>query len=53
MTTPHASPFYCPYCGEEDIEPFGEDAGRFHCNACDRHFTLRFVGVGATPRETP
>lgn len=41
-----AAPFYCPYCGEEDLEPIGEEAGEFHCASCDRHFVLRFGGVG-------
>jgi len=42
--TGRAVPFYCPYCGEEDIEPDGDEPGRFACNSCTRHFLLRFVG---------
>ncbi len=42
-----AAPFYCPYCGETDLEPNGEDAGDFYCNSCDRRFTLSFRGLGA------
>lgn len=45
--SPHAQPFYCPYCGEEDFEPAGDDAGRFHCNSCDRNFVVKFLGLGA------
>ncbi len=26
--TERAAPFYCPYCGEEDLRPFGETARR-------------------------
>ena len=40
-----AAPFYCPYCGEEDLEPHGE-AGGYHCASCDRRFHVRFVGLG-------
>ena len=30
MTT-RAVPFYCPYCGEEDLEPQGAADGEWHC----------------------
>ena len=33
-------PFYCPYCGEESLEPVGE-RGEWHCKDCVRYFTLR------------
>lgn len=44
--TPRAQPFYCPYCGEQDFVPFGEEEGGYLCNSCNRHFTIRFVGLG-------
>ena len=34
-------PFYCPYCGEEDLVPAGPDAGGWECGSCTRAFTLR------------
>lgn len=40
-----ATPFYCPYCGEESLEPVGESAG-FYCGSCDRRFELSFTGLG-------
>jgi ribosomal protein L37AE/L43A len=40
-----AVPFYCPYCGDEDLEPYESDGG-WHCRACARAFRLRFVGIG-------
>ena len=44
----HAAPFYCPYCGEEELEPFG-DRGGYVCDSCDRSFELTFLGLaGAT-----
>jgi ribosomal protein L37AE/L43A len=41
-----AVPFFCPYCGEQELEPHGE-AGAWYCGSCDRRFTLRFEGLGA------
>jgi hypothetical protein len=53
-----AVPFYCPYCGDEDLEPYVEEGvgprqgagmtrdGGWHCRACARAFRLRFVGIG-------
>ncbi len=44
--TARAAPFYCPYCGEEDLEPYGEAAGGFYCAACNRRWVLRYSGLG-------
>jgi hypothetical protein len=56
-----AVPFHCPYCGDEDLEPYeGEpDAagsaagskaaaagGGWYCRACARAFKLKFLGIG-------
>ncbi|CNF71873.1 Uncharacterised protein [Mycobacterium tuberculosis] len=56
------APFYCPYCGEENLEPVApEDVpgarggpsprpdapGSWFCPDCLRSFTLTFLGVGA------
>ena len=38
-------PFYCPYCGDEDLRPAGPAAGSWRCAACSRAFGLRFAGV--------
>jgi ribosomal protein L37AE/L43A len=38
-------PFFCPYCGEEDLRPAGSKAGAWDCQSCARSFTLRFAGV--------
>ena len=39
-------PFYCPFCGDEDLRPH-EDAGHgaWHCRSCTRVFTLKLVGL--------
>lgn len=41
-----AAPFYCPYCGEESLEPVGEHGG-WACSDCRRAFTLKFTGVAS------
>jgi transposase-like protein len=48
----HVPPFYCPYCGEEDIRPFGERHGDWRCAACRRVWTLRYVGVARPGTQT-
>ncbi len=47
MTDARAVPFYCPFCGEEDLRPH-EDTARvagWHCRSCTRVFTLKLVGL--------
>ena len=38
-----AVPFYCPYCGEEDLEPRGATDGQWHCRSCTRTFQLNMT----------
>jgi len=45
MTGERQVPFYCPYCGEENLRPAGADAGDWECRACARAFQLRFTAV--------
>lgn len=33
-------PFFCPYCGDEDLRPAGAEPGLWHCPACTRGFEL-------------
>jgi ribosomal protein L37AE/L43A len=44
--TPHAAPFYCPFCGEQDLVP-AEPAG-WKCEVCLRTFELTTTRVGET-----
>ena len=41
---PRAVPFYCPFCGEQDLRP--SDPSGWRCEACERRFELTFLGVG-------
>lgn len=43
----HLQPFFCPYCGEEDIAPHGDDAGGWRCGSCLRAFLLRSARAAA------
>lgn len=45
--TPRAQPFYCPYCGEQDLRPDGQSA-TWHCQLCDRRFELAYLGLGGS-----
>ncbi|MFI8851155.1 hypothetical protein [Streptomyces sp. 891-h] len=43
-----AAPFYCPYCGDEDLRPSEEGPGAWECVACNRAFRLKFLGLLAS-----
>jgi predicted RNA-binding Zn-ribbon protein involved in translation (DUF1610 family) len=51
MTSPtaRAVPFFCPFCGEESIRPWGDDPdaghGDWRCDDCSRVFTLKYRGL--------
>ncbi|MFI6944087.1 hypothetical protein ACIBI4_32945 [Streptomyces sp. NPDC050418] len=40
-----AAPFYCPYCGDEDLRPHESGHGAWECAACNRAFSLKFLGL--------
>ncbi|MGH4023503.1 MAG: hypothetical protein ACRDRV_02855 [Pseudonocardiaceae bacterium] len=42
-----AVPFYCPYCGEEDLRPEEEPHAAWRCADCRRVFVVRMVGLAA------
>lgn len=50
-----AVPFYCPYCGEEDIVPdvppdsTGEGHGHWACRSCRRGFRLSLRALAVAP----
>jgi ribosomal protein L37AE/L43A len=43
--TERAAPFYCPYCGDEDLRPAEEGHGAWECRACARVFQLKMIGL--------
>ena len=38
--------FHCPYCGDEELTPYEEPPGAWHCGACLRAFTVRLIDTG-------
>jgi transposase-like protein len=44
----HAQPFYCPYCGEQDFVPYGDEPNRYLCSSCGRHYSVKFLGLDAS-----
>jgi ribosomal protein L37AE/L43A len=38
-------PYYCPYCGDEDLRPSEAGHGTWECRACARAFSVRFIGL--------
>jgi hypothetical protein len=40
-----AAPFYCPYCGDEDLRPSDAGHGTWECASCNRAFALSFRGL--------
>jgi transposase-like protein len=47
-----AAPFYCPYCGDEDLRPSEEGHGSWECRSCSRAFRLTFLGLLAQGLRT-
>jgi transposase-like protein len=45
-------PFFCPYCGDESIRPYGETHGEWRCESCRRAFALRTVRQAPVPERT-
>jgi hypothetical protein len=67
MSSGHAVPFYCPYCGEEDLVPdlpaasadagkgagSGEGHGRWACRSCLRAFRLSLTAIAVPAAPAP
>ena len=48
-----ATPFYCPYCGDEDLRPSEAGGGAWECAGCARAFRLSFLGLLAGSLTRP
>ncbi|CAN5759883.1 hypothetical protein BH18ACT17_BH18ACT17_01890 [soil metagenome] len=46
MTSVRAVPFYCPFCGEQDIRPDDVASSAWRCESCERRFELNAITVG-------
>jgi transposase-like protein len=40
-----ATPFHCPYCGDENLWPHEGAHGSWECRSCLRAFTLKMLGI--------
>lgn len=39
------APFYCPYCGDENLRPSEAGHGAWECHCCIRVFKVTFMGL--------
>ena len=40
-----ATPFHCPFCGDEDLRPAEDSLAAWSCRSCARVFTVSLVRV--------
>ena len=40
-----ATPYHCPFCGDEDLRPAEDDPQAWTCRSCARVFTVGLVRV--------
>ncbi len=40
-----ATPFHCPFCGDEDLRPAEDSPAAWSCRSCARVFTVSLVRV--------
>jgi hypothetical protein len=45
-STRNLPPFHCPYCGDEELTPYGDTPDGWSCGACLRAFTVRLIATG-------
>ena len=45
LGTPRAVPFYCPFCGEQDLRP-ADPSGRLAVRVCERAVRAQLVAIG-------
>ena len=48
MSDQRAVPFYCPFCGDEDLRPHEDERGTWLCRSCTRVFALRLAGLAVS-----
>jgi len=50
VTSPErAVPYYCPYCGGEDLRPHEDKHGAWECRECTRVFSVSLLGLRVRP----
>jgi len=50
-----ATPFHCPFCGDEDLRPAEDGPAAWSCRSCARVFTVSLVRVdhASIPAHVP
>ncbi|HEU4675232.1 MAG: hypothetical protein ACTHOD_22215 [Motilibacteraceae bacterium] len=48
-----ATPFHCPYCGDEDLRPHEASHGAWSCRSCTRVFSLKLLGLQPAGSPAP
>lgn len=48
-TADRSVPYYCPYCGGENLRPHEDTHGAWECRECIRVFSLKFLGLLPAP----
>lgn len=38
-------PYYCPFCGDQNLFPHSETHGQWECRDCRRVFSVKFIGL--------
>jgi len=38
-------PYYCPYCGGENLRPSEAAHGAWECRECTRVFSVKLIGM--------
>lgn len=49
MSDERTVPYYCPYCGGEELRPHDASPGTWRCRECLRSFALRRIVQPMTP----
>jgi hypothetical protein len=44
-TAKPATPYHCPFCGDEDLRPVEDHATAWSCRSCARVFTVGLVRI--------
>lgn len=47
------TPFYCPFCADQDLHPSEADTSAWECRSCTRLFSLRPATTTPGPKARP
>jgi hypothetical protein len=44
------APYHCPFCADEGLRPHEAGVGVWHCQACLRTFSVKYLGLDRAAR---